>query len=63
MDIIPAIYSKRLTKYNTFANYLLVLHAYSKLPRFYGMKKITLEEVMGKRDIFQAIFGKLDEFG
>ena len=27
------------------------------------MKKITTEEVMSKLDMFQSIFGKIDEFG
>ena len=29
----------------------------------YGMENITTEEVMDKLYMFQAIFGKLDEFG
>ena len=63
MDIIPAIASIFFTKYTTFANYLLIVVAYSKLPILFGMESITAEEVMYKLDMFQAIFIKVDEFG
>ena len=63
MDIIPYIYSKRLTKDIIFANYLLIVNDYSKIPRRYGMKNITTAEVMDKIDMFQARCGKVDEFG
>ena len=63
MDIIPALSSKSLTKDAIFANYLLVVDVYSKLPRIYGMEKISTEEVMDKLDIFQSRFGKVDELG
>ena len=33
----------------TFSNYLLIVDAYSKIPKLYGMEKITTEEVMDKR--------------
>ena len=36
---------------------------YSKIPKFYGMERITTEEVMDKLYMFQARFGKVDEFG
>ena len=62
MEIIPTTYSKRLTKYTTFANYLLILDAYSKIPKLHVMENITTEEVMDKLDMFQARFLKLDEF-
>ena len=39
------------------------MDAYSKPPKLYGMENITTEEVMEKIDTFQAIFGKVDEFG
>ena len=35
---------------------------YSKIPKLYGMGSITTEEVMDKLDMFQARFGKEDEF-
>ena len=39
------------------------MDAYSKIPKLYGMENITTEEVMVKLDMFQAIIGKLHEFG
>ena len=63
MDILPAISSKNLTKENNFDSYLLIVDAYSKIPKLYGMKNITTEEVVEKLDMFQARFGKVDEFG
>ena len=50
--------SQKLTKDTTFANYLLIVDAYSKMPKLYGMENIIAEEVMDKLDIFQEIFGK-----
>ena len=35
---------------------------YSNIPKLYGMENITTEEVMDKIDMFQARFGKVDEF-
>ena len=63
MDIIPATSPKRLTGETTFSNYLLIVDTYSKIPKFYGMDKITTEEVMDRLDMFQARFGKVNEFG
>ena len=63
MDIIPSTSSKILTIDTTFYNYLLFLDAYSNIPKLYGMKNITTEEVIETLDIFQARFGKVDEFG
>ena len=63
MYTIPALYSKSLTKDTKFANHLIIVDAYSKLPRLYGMVKITTEEVMNNIDIFQTRFGKVDKFG
>ena len=34
-----------------------------KFEKLYGMEKITTKEVMDKIDMFQSIFGKIDEFG
>ena len=62
MDIIPAISSISLTKDTTFSNYLLIVYAYSKIPKLYGMENITTEEVMDKLYIIQARFGKVDAF-
>ena len=41
-----------------FSNYLLIVDAYSKIPKLYGMENITTAEVMDKLDMFQSIFGK-----
>ena len=63
MDIIPLTTPKILTSDTTFSNYLLIVDAYSKITKLYGMEKITTEEVMDKLDMFQSIFGEIDEFG
>ena len=60
MDIIPAVYSKRLTKYTTFAYYLLTVDAYSNIPKFYIMENINTVEVIDKLDMFQSRFAKVD---
>ena len=39
------------------------MDAYSKIPKLYGTENITTEEVIDKINMFQAIFGKVDEFG
>ena len=63
MDIIPSIAPKILTSDTTFSDYLLIVDVYSKIQKNYGTEKITTEEVMDKLDMFQSIFGKIDEFG
>ena len=63
MDIIPSTAPKSLTGDTTFSNSLLIVDAYSKTQKRYGMEKITTEEVMDKMDMFQSIFGKIDQFG
>ena len=62
MDIKPYTSSKSLTKDIYFSNYLLIVVAYSNIPKLYGMENITTEEVMDKLDMFLARFGKVDEF-
>ena len=42
---------KSLTSDTTFSNYLLIVDAYSKIPKLYGMDNITTEEVMDELDI------------
>ena len=54
MDVIPATSPKSLTNDTNFKNYLLLVDAYSKLPKLYGMKNITTEEVLDKLDIFSV---------
>ena len=63
MDIIPSTALKSLTNDTNFKNYLLIFDAYSKIPKLYGMENITTAEVMDKLDMFQSIFGKIDQFG
>ena len=63
MDIVPSTAPKSLTSDTTFSNYILIVDAYSKIPKIYGMEKITTEEVMDKLDMFQSSFGKIDQFG
>ena len=52
-----------MTSSTKISNYILIVDAYSKIPKLYGMEKITIEEVMYKLDVFRAIFGEIDEFG
>ena len=63
MDIVPLTAPKSLTSDTTFSNYLLIVDAYSKIPKLYGMDKIKTDEVMDKLDMFQSRFGKMDQFG
>ena len=63
MDIISSTEPKILISDTTFYNYLLIVDAYSKIPKLYVMEKITTEEVMDKLDMFQSKFGKINEFG
>ena len=63
MDIIPSTAPKSLTSDTTFSNYLFIIDDYSKIPKIYGMEKITTEEVMDKLDMFQSRFGRIDQFG
>ena len=51
-----------MTSNTTFSNCLLIVDAYSKIPKLYGMDNITTEEVMDKLDMFQSRFGKIDQF-
>ena len=63
MDTIPSTAIKRLTSDTDVSNYILIVDAYSKIPKLYVMDKITSEEVMDKLDIFQSRFGKIDKLG
>ena len=63
MSIIPSTAPKSLTSDTTFSNCLLIVDSYSKIPKIYGVEKITTEQVMDKLDMFQSRFGKIDEFG
>ena len=59
MVIIPSTAQKLLTSDTTFSNYLLIFGAYSKIPKLYGMEKISAEKVMDKLDSFKSRSGKL----
>ena len=63
MDIMPWTAPKKLTRDTIFSNYLLIVYAYSKIPKLYGIEKITIEEVMDKLNMFQSRFGKIETFG
>ena len=63
MHIITSTAPKSLTNDINFQNYLLIVDAYSKIPKLYGMGNITTAEVMDKLDMFQSRFGKKDQFG
>ena len=63
MDNIPATALKSLTSETNFSNDLLIVYAYSKFPKIYGIYRITTEEVMDKFDILQYRFGEIVEFG
>ena len=41
MDVIPSTAPKSLTSETTFYNYILIVYAYSKIPKLYDMEKIT----------------------
>ena len=63
MDTISSTAPKSLTSDTTFSNYLLIVDAYSKITKIYGMENITTAEVLGKLDMFQSRLGKIDQFG
>ena len=63
MNIIPATYSKSISRDTNFSNYFLTVDAYSNIPKLYRLENITHEEVMDKLNMFQARFGKVHEFG
>ena len=56
--IISATSSKISTKDTTFYNYLLIMDAYSKIPKLYGMDNITTEEVMENYICFRKYLEK-----
>ena len=63
MDIIPSTAPKSLTNDTNFSNYLLIVDAFYKIPKLYGMENITTAEVMDKLDIFQFRFGEINQVG
>ena len=63
MDIISSTAPKSSTSDTTFLNYLLIVDAYSKIPKLDGMEKITTEEVMDKLDMLKSRFREIDQLG
>ena len=45
MDIIPSTAPQSLTSDTTFSNYLLIVDAYSNIPKLCGMEKITQKKL------------------
>ena len=63
MDIVSSTAYNSLTSDTTFSNYLLIVDAYSKIPKLYDMEKITTEENMDTLDMLKSIFGEIDKIG
>ena len=63
MDIVSSTAPKSLTSDTIFCNDLLIVDDHYKIPKLYGMEKITTKEVMEKLDMFQSRFGKIDKSG
>ena len=63
MDVIPSTAPKSLTNDTNFKSYLLIVDAYYKIPKLYGMENITAAEVLDKFNMFQSRFGRIDQFG
>ena len=63
MDVIPETSPKQLIRETTFSNHILIVDAYSKIPKLYGMERITTEELIYKLDMLQSRFGKIDKSG
>ena len=63
MEIIPATAPRHLTNKTTFSNDILIVDAYQPPPKLSGMEIITTEDVTDQLYLFQAIFGKVYEFG
>ena len=59
MDIITSTAPKSLTSDTNFSKYILIVDAYSNIPKLYGMKKITTEEVMDNWICLNLDLGKL----
>ena len=58
MDMITSTASSSFTSDTTFYNYLLIVYAYSKTKKLYGMQKFPTEEVIDKMDMFLSKFEK-----
>ena len=62
MGVIPLTAPKGFTSDTNVSNYLLIVDTYYKIPKLYGMEKITTEQVINKLYMFQSKFGKIDKF-
>ena len=58
IDIIPSTAPKNFTSDTNFSNDILIVDAYYKITKLFGMEKITSKQVMDKLDMFQSRFGK-----
>ena len=59
MGIVPSTAPKSLTSDTTLSDHILIVDAYSNIPKVYGMEKIATEEDMDRLDIFQSRFVKI----
>ena len=59
MDIFPSTAPKILTSNTTFSNYLLIVDAYSKIPKLYGMEKSQQKKLWTNWICFNPDLGKL----
>ena len=62
MDIIPSIALKILTSDKTFSNYLLIVDAYSKTQKLYGMEISLLQKLWKNWICSSPDLGKLTNF-
>ena len=60
--IITATSPKTLTIETTLSNYLLIVDAYSKNPKLYGIKELILRKKWISLICVQARFEKVDDF-
>ena len=59
MDIISSTSPKILTIETTFSNYLLIVDAYSKIPKLYGIEKSQQKKLWTNWICFNPDFKKL----
>ena len=60
MDIVPSTAPKSLTSDTTFSNYLLIVDAYSKITKIYGMEKSQQKKLWTNWICFNLDLGKLN---
>ena len=59
MDIIPSTTPKILTRDTNVSNYILIVDAYPKIPKFYGMEKSQQKRLLKNWICFIPDSGKL----